>query len=212
MFSLTVSQFIMGYIVMYLNPMNIIIFLSYFFNYKYYYLIEDKETSHRILKKLGKDVVTFCTKISHGKQQLTGGFIGWNCIGYIDNYSYEDTKIYILTLSSFYDSLIEYTESTINVHTELVLPAIENTKIEIMIRAGTYKNIYYRTQRLDLSHMNAIGDQQYIVESIIEFKVEHLYLLMGSVMQEKVLLDIWLPNNWGESIVIHLIQMIQVII
>ena len=168
MLSFTISQFIMGYMVMYLNPMNMIIFLMYLFNYRYYFLIEDKETSHRILKKLGKNVVTFCTKISHGKQQLTGGFIGWDCIGYIDNYSYEDTKIFILTRPSFYESLIEHAESAIIMKEEFVLPVKETTKIDVLMRAGNYKNIYYRTQRLDLSHINAIGDQKQIVDDIIE--------------------------------------------
>ena len=154
--------------VMYLNPMNIIIFICYFLNYKYYYLIEDKETSHRILKKLGKDVITFCSKISHGKQQLTGCFIGKNCVGYIDNYSYEDTKIYILTSPFFYESLVENIDNTIVMNQELVLPTVESTKIDVLMRSGTYKNIYYRNQRLDLSHLNAIDDQKYIVDEIIE--------------------------------------------
>jgi hypothetical protein len=162
------TQLIMGYMVMYLNPLNIIIFICYFLNYKYYYLIEDKETSHRILKKLGKDVITFCSKISHGKQQLTGCFIGKKCIGYIDNYSYEDTKIYILTSPSFYESLIENVDNTIIMNQELVLPTIESTKIDVLMRAGCYKNIYYRNQRLDLAHLNAIDDQKYIVDEIIE--------------------------------------------
>jgi hypothetical protein len=168
MFSITIYQIIMGYLVMYLNPMNIVIFISYFFNYNYYFLIEDKETSHRILKKLGKDVVSFCTKISHGKKQLTGCFIGRNCMGYIDNYSYEDTKIYILTSSKFYDSLVEHAESSIIMKQELVLPVKESTKIDVLIRSGSYKHLYYRTQRLDLSHINAMGDQKQIVDDIIE--------------------------------------------
>ena len=168
MFSITISQMIMGYLVMYLNPMNIVIFISYFFNYNYYFLIEDKETSHRILKKLGKDVVTFCTKISHGKKQLTGCFIGRNCLGYIDNYSYEDTKIYILTSSKFYESLAEHAESAIIMKEELILPVKETTKIDVMIRSGSYKHIYYRMQRLDLSHINAMGDQKHIVDDIID--------------------------------------------
>jgi len=158
----------MGYLVMYLNPMNIVIFIGYFFNYNYYFLIEDKETSHRILKKLGKDVITFCTKISHGKKQLTGCFIGKNCLGYIDNYAYEDTKIYILTTPSVYESLVEHAESTIIMQQELVLPMKETTKIDVLMRSGNYKNIYYRTQRLDLSHINAMGDQKQIVDDIVD--------------------------------------------
>jgi hypothetical protein len=168
MVKFSITQLIMGYMVMYLNPLNIIIFVCYFLNYKYYFLIEDKETSHRILKKLGKYVITFCSKISHGKQQLTGVFIGRNCIGYIDNYSYDDTKIYILTSPTFYESLIENLDSSIVMIQELVLPKIENTKIEVLMRSGAYKNIYYRSQRLDLSHLNAIDDQKYIVDDIIE--------------------------------------------
>jgi len=164
---ISIPQMLLGYVFMYINPLNILIVVCYFFNYKYYYLIEDKETSHRILKKLGKEVITFSSKISHGKQQLTGCFIGRKCIGYIDNYSYDDTKIYILASPAFYDKLVENIDSTIVMIQELVLPKNENTKVEVFLRSGAYKNIYYRSQRLDLSHLNAIDDQIHIVEDII---------------------------------------------
>jgi hypothetical protein len=44
----------------------------------------------------------------------------------------------------------------------------EISRLEVFIRKGTYKNFYYTCLRLDISHINPIGDQTYIIHDIID--------------------------------------------
>jgi hypothetical protein len=104
------TPMIWGYIIYNINPFQIFIALCYLFNYKYYFIMEDKETSQHIIKLLSKDVIAWSTKITHGKEINTGVFIGRNCIGYIDNMTYEDPKIHIITHNAYYKKITEHKE------------------------------------------------------------------------------------------------------
>ena len=42
---------IVGYLIYYMNPLQIFIMICYFFNYKYYFIMEDKEKSQQIIAK-----------------------------------------------------------------------------------------------------------------------------------------------------------------
>ena len=134
--------------------------------------MEDKETSQNIIKLLSKDIISWSTKISHGKEIKTGIFISKYCIGYIDNMTYEDPKIHIITSLSYYKKITEHKEESISPIVNVIHPQIETNKIEMLIRMGTYKNFFYRTYRLDLSHLIPLGDQIPIIEQIIQLYTE----------------------------------------
>ena len=163
MFSL--QQFMVGYVIYYLNPMYLMFLACYFFDYKYYYILEDKETTQYIMKRLNGHILSSCTKFSKGKEITSGYFCGWKCIGYMDNSTYEDTKIHIITKSVFYDYLIKHNEQY---EAPVIIPHQEISRLEVFIRKGTYKNFYYTCLRLDISHINPIGDQSYIISDIID--------------------------------------------
>jgi hypothetical protein len=117
---------------------------------------------------LKKDVVmSWCTKIMNNKELLCGFFISRKCIGYIDNNTYDDPKIHLMATQEYYNQLITQKE-------EIFIPMLqqepqtENKKIETLLRYGQYKNFYYRTHKLDLSHLTPIGHQIHIVDQIIQ--------------------------------------------
>ncbi len=159
---------IIGYLAYYMNPIYIFIIICYFLNYKYYYILEDKETSQHIIKLLKKDIlISWCTKITNGKELLCGFFIGRKCIGYIENSNYDDPKIHLMTSVDYYKNLFTQKE-------DIFIPMLqsvekqETNKIETMLRYGQYKNFYYRTHKLDVSHLTPLGDQIHIVDQIIQ--------------------------------------------
>lgn len=168
---LSLHSMILGGLVYYINPIQIFIVICYFFNYKYYYIFEDKETIQHIIKVLNKDTIAFCTKVMHGKEINSGFFIGKKCIGYIDNMTYEDAKIYIITHVSYYKKITEHKEETILPVLDFHKP-VECNKIDMLIRAGIYKNFFYRSHKLDLTHLIPLGDQIPIIEKIIELYSE----------------------------------------
>jgi len=166
------TPMIWGYIIYNINPFQIFIALCYLFNYKYYFIMEDKETSQHIIKLLSKDVIAWSTKIMHGKEINTGMFIGRNCVGYIDNMTYEDPKIHIITHYAYYKKITEHKEESIISPVLMLETKPEKNKIEMLVRTGIYKNFFYRTYRLDLTHLTPLGDQIPIIDQIVKLYQE----------------------------------------
>lgn len=162
----SVKQFIFGYVIYYLNPLVIVFIACYLLDYKYYYILEDKETTQYIIKKLNNNILSTCTKFSKGKEITSGYFFGWKCIGFMDNSAYEDTKIHIITKVKFYEYLIKNNEQY---EAPVIVTEVKdnNNRLEVFIRKGTYKNIYYSSFKLDISHINPLGDQTDIIADII---------------------------------------------
>jgi len=157
-----------------MNPLQLFIMICYFFNYKYYFITEDKEKSQQIIKLISKDVITWCTKIMHGKEIKSGLFIGKKCVGYIDNIGYDDPKIHIITYFAYYKKITEHKEESIlSPILNLIEPTEETNKIEMLVRTGIYKNFFYRTYKLDLTHLIPIGDQIPIIDQIIKIYQEN---------------------------------------
>jgi hypothetical protein len=131
--------------------------------------MEDKETTQNIIKILSKEILSFCTKVVHGKEIKSGFFVSKKCIGYIDNMSYEDPKIYIITQTDYYKKITEHKEECIMAPVDYSFETpVETTKIEMLIRSGIYKNFFYRTYRLDVMHLTPMGDQISIIEKIVQ--------------------------------------------
>ena len=157
---LSIKNMIFGYIFYNFSLDYLFFIIYYFFKIKKYIVSGDKEVTNSILKQITKYI--YYTEINHsnGRNQPSGFFIGKKYYGYID---YKDVaRITMYTTEETYNSLIEQ-ETQIEKKEIEVKP---KNKINVFIRKGTYKNLYYSYIRLDLSHIFPIGQQQTIIDSI----------------------------------------------
>ena len=160
---LSIKEMIIGYLFYNLSPNYLFYFIYYFFKIKKYVITGDKEITNTIMKKIINHI--FYTEVCHinGRNQPSGYFIGKKYYGHIE--MKEGLTIIIYTKEETYNQLMEQEEKEMEKEIIEYKPIIKN-KLNVFIRKGTYRNIYYNSLRLDLSHINPIGDQQHIVDSI----------------------------------------------
>lgn len=158
---LSIRSMIFGYIFYNFSPEYLFYFIYYFFKIKKYIITGDKELTNSIMKKLINHI--YYTEVSYinGRNQPCGFFIGKQYYGYIE--IKEDTTIIIHTKENTYHSLMEQEDKEPN---KLSFETKHKPKIDVYIRKGTYRNLYYNSIRLDLSHIQPIGDQQHVIDSI----------------------------------------------
>jgi DNA replication protein DnaC len=159
---LSVKEMILGYLFYNLSPNYLFYLIYYFFKIKKYVITGDKEITNSIMKKIMNHI--FYTEVTYhnGRDQPSGFFIGKKYYGFIE--MKEGTTIIMYTKEETYNQLMEQEE----MEKEKVIeykPIIKN-KLNVFIRKGTYRNIYYNSLRLDLTHINPIGDQQHVVDTI----------------------------------------------
>jgi len=183
---LSIKSMIFGYIFYNLSPDYLFYLIYYLFKIKKYIITGDKELTNSIMKKITNHI--FYTEISHsnGRNQPSGFFIGKKYYGYID--IKEGTTITMYTKEKTYQSLMEQeNQDTKDKDKDIkdkdikdkdikythkdkdkvkVFETIRKPKINVYIRKGTYRNLYYNSIRLDLSHIHPIGDQQHVIDSI----------------------------------------------
>ena len=162
---LSIKSMIFGYFFYNLTPDYLFYLIYYFFKIKKYIITGDKELTNSIMKKITNYI--FYTEVSHinGRNQPSGFFIGKKYYGYIE--IKDGTTITLYTKEDTYNSLMEQ-ETETEIKIEQVIQKPKN-KINVFIRKGTYRSLYYSSMRLDLSHINPIGDQQQVIESIKTF-------------------------------------------
>ena len=167
-FSLT--QIFMGYICYYISPLYLFLGALYLFKRRYYIIHGDKETINGIIKKLIPHINVSHIKHMNGKDVPTGYFWSFKCIGTIDNNSHENDRISIITSPSFYKELVQQNDVTFTVERINDQPVIQesNFKINVYIRSGHYKSLYYRSVKLNINHIKPIGDQEYVLQSMID--------------------------------------------
>ena len=160
---LSVKEMMLGYLFYNFSPNYIFYLFYYFFKIKKYVITGDKEITNSIMKKIMNHI--FYTEVSHlnGRNQPSGYFIGKKYYGYIE--IKDGTTITIYTKEETYNQLMEQEEKETEKEIVEYKPIIKN-KVNVFIRKGTYRNIYYNSLRLDLSHINPIGDQQHVIDSI----------------------------------------------
>jgi len=154
---------IFGYIFYNLSPDYLFYFIYYLFKIKKYIITGDKELTNSIMKKITNYI--FYSEVSHlnGRNQPSGFFIGKKYFGYIE--IKDGTNITLYTKEDTYNLLME--QDTKEIKVIETNPFIQpQNKINIYIRKGAYRNIYYNSIRLDLSHIHPIGDQQNVIDSI----------------------------------------------
>jgi hypothetical protein len=150
-----------GYIFYNFSPEYLFYLIYYFFKIKKYIITGDKELTNSIMKKIINHI--FYTEVCYvnGRNQPSGYFIGKKYYGYIE--IKDGTTIIIYTKEETYNTLIEQEVKEI---VEYKPKLIVKNKINVFVRKGTYRNFYYSLIRLDLSHINPIGQQQSIIDSI----------------------------------------------
>ena len=157
---LSIKNMIFGYIFYNFSLEYVFYFIFYLFKIKKYIIHGDKEVTNLIIKQISNNI--FNTEILHmnGRDQPSGFFIGKKYFGYIE---YKDLpRITIYTKEDTYNRLMEQ-----DYKIEIIEKKIEpKNKINVFIRKGTYKNLYYSSMRLDLSHIIPIGQQNNVVNSI----------------------------------------------
>ena len=160
---LSIKEMIIGYLFYNLSPNYLFYMIYYFFKIKKYFITGDKEITNSIMKKIMNHI--FYTEVFHinGRNHPAGYFIGKKYYGYIE--MKEGPTITIYTKEETYNQLMEQEEEEKEKEIIEYKPIIKN-KLNVFIRKGTYRNIYYNSLRLDLTHINPIGDQQHVVDSI----------------------------------------------
>ena len=164
---LSIRSMVFGYIFYNLSPDYLFYLIYYFFKIKKYIITGDKELTNSIMKKITNHI--FYTEVSYlnGRNQPSGFFIGKQYYGYIE--IKEDTTIILYTKEVTYQSLMEqeYKEiKDLEIFQTNKTNKTKPNKINVYIRKGTYRNLYYNCMRLDLSHIHPIGQQQQVIDSI----------------------------------------------
>ena len=165
---LSLRSMIFGYIFYNLSPDYLFYLIYYFFKIKKYIITGDKELTNSIMKKITNHI--FYTEVSYlnGRNQPSGFFIGKQYYGYIE--IKEDTTITLYTKEDTYNVLMEQEYTEIKDQKDpkdmKVFENYKQNKMNVYIRKGTYRNLYYNCMRLDLSHIHPIGQQQHVIDSI----------------------------------------------
>jgi hypothetical protein len=150
----------------------------------------ERELLRRVVKLLSAECYSCSYKHLNGKEIPSGYFFCKEYIGYLDNNARfnEDERIHIICRKGTYQRLVEErtvadsfsSEPEPEVKETEISPLIEqdkgskspskteSSKIRAYIRKGQFKNLYYSCIKLDLSHINPIGEQGPIVEDIIK--------------------------------------------
>ena len=158
---LTPTQMVIGYLMYYVSPYYATLMMLRLINVYYYSIHGDKDTIIPVIRKLTPLVSTIYVKNINGKQHKDGYFWCKQAVGYINM---QEDVIYIVTRPSFYDKITSVDECT-----EVVpcVPTPDTSKIDVYIRKGSYKSLYYSRFSIDISHINPIGPQKEIVDDII---------------------------------------------
>jgi hypothetical protein len=145
----------------YVSPYYFTIVLLRLFRIYYYSIHGDKDTIIPIVRNLTPYVNTLYIKNINGKPHQDGYFWCKYAVGYINM---EEDVIYMITRASFYEKMTSVDDSK---EVKQCIPLPDTTKIDVYIRKGSYKGLYYSRFPIDISHICPIGPQKEIVDDII---------------------------------------------
>jgi hypothetical protein len=161
-----IYQMAFGYLMYAANPFYMVLFLLSFCNIRSYIISDNRELIQSILKRFS--IKTPFTKLIQEKDISFGIFYGYGYIGYLT--SLREQEMYLLTTKSIYKKMLEM---PINNPMPLLNITTERAWIQVYIRKGTYKNLYYSPFKMDLSHISPLCDQGPILEQIIDLYTKH---------------------------------------
>jgi hypothetical protein len=162
------SYMLVGYLIYYLKPTFLAIFLLNLCSINYFEIYSDKETTANIVKKLGKHKYTYVRHLN-GKDIQTGFYLSWACVAFVDRRDYEREGIYLLTSKEHYRKIVEQNTDS----QEVVHCAVQPRTLQVFLRRGCYKNFYYTNIRLDVEHIKPMGCQKEIVDTIVDIYRQH---------------------------------------
>ena len=160
----SIKNMLCGYIFYNLSPEYLFFLIYYFFKIKKYVISGDKELTNSLMKKITNHI--FYTEVRHlnGRNQPSGFFIGKQYYGSIE--IKDVTTIILYTKEDTYNLLMENDNEPKVKHLIETIEIKPKNKINVFIRKGAYRNLYYSSMRLDLTHINPIGQQKSVIESI----------------------------------------------
>jgi len=136
-----------------------------------YRIRRDKDRVKGVTKLLEKETISTAFVWEYGRVRPGGSFFGRKCFGYYTE-NESDMEIYISTTPEKFKELMDETVVETNTLSFDFIPPgkrppINPKNVLIWSRAGSYTNIYYRSTQIDMSSIEPIGDQLYIVEDIV---------------------------------------------
>lgn len=154
---------------------DLFIFLMQFVGLRYYIVHGDKEKTKNIIKKLEKDTYSSSSRTIGDKIFPSKYFLGWGIIGYYDTNSkyIEDLTVHIITSIKYYNKLNEdkdlcFDLEKVVIHDDQDVLTPKKQIIKIYNRSGEYKNLYYRSLKLEVTELQPLGCQEHIVKSIVD--------------------------------------------
>jgi len=140
---------------------------------------KDRDRVKGLLKVLDAETRSSSTIFEYGKARPGGTFFGWGCFGYYSDGTGrdDDGEIMIFTTESRFKKMIEksstdcssvtFEHTLSNAHSQGEIP---KSRKEVLIwgRRGSYESLYYSSLKVDVSMISPMGDQNYIVEDIID--------------------------------------------
>ena len=169
---ISLSYMILGYAICYASTITpfIYMFILNLAGFKYYTIYPDRESLTRLERTIAQLAYTKSSSIKHinGRDFNSGIYIGWTCIAIVDNRSAE-TSVHIIASADTYAIIMKEEEDKLGFLPELTTPIQEATQyVTVFKRRGTYKCFYYNSRKLDLGHIQPIGDQINVVDDILK--------------------------------------------
>jgi hypothetical protein len=144
--------------------------------YSKFCIRKDRDRVKGAIKLLNDTTYSSSSVYEYGKTRPTGVFIGWKCIGYYVDGTNDDfeTQVVIFTSDKYFKEVLEKSVvpcETLSLTDSPLQPNIKSmpkSLVEIWNRRGGYSNMYYNSFKVDLSNITPIGEQQYVVDDIIQ--------------------------------------------
>jgi hypothetical protein len=157
-------------IYMYMSPAYILIVFLDFIGYKYIVVNPDRELHARLERGLSQLSLAKSSSIYHvnGRDLHSGFFFSFKCLAYINNHKTDIVVVHLLTSPTIYATLMKE-ELTVFASEPIQLKPLKDSTqfVTVYKRRGVYKNFYYVPSRLDLGHIQPLGDQPTVVEGIL---------------------------------------------
>lgn len=162
---MNLSYMAMGYAAMYLKPLYLFVLLMQLFSFKYYEIYSDRETTNNIVKQFAGAKKFTKTRHFNGKDVLSGFYFCRKFIAFVDR-TQEQEVIYLFATVEHYKLIVDQMEEPAPALAPTPAPARKQT-VQVLIRKGSFKNFYYPTLRLDVTHITPLGGQVQVVADIL---------------------------------------------
>jgi len=167
--NLSLTHMFLGYLLCYINPLYVIVFLLDLMGLKYYTVYPDKECLLRIERAVSQSAFLKCTSVKHynGRDVQSGIFFGSWWIVLTDTRTPEH-KVFMLVQPEFYATLL--TEPTHTFESPPVISIAEkpHQNVQVYRRRGCYKNFFYIANKLDLQDLEPLGGQAPVLDEMIK--------------------------------------------